>query len=286
MTQAPIIRSLADLRRLTKTWHRGGEVIGVVPTMGALHAGHLSLAEAARQRADRVIVTIFVNPKQFNSPEDLANYPRTEEDDARKLAPLDVDVIYCPDPDQIYPDGFSTNVSIGGLTDVLCGAHRPGHFDGVATVVTKLLLQTSADLAFFGEKDFQQLQLVRRLALDLDIPVEIVGCPTVREADGLALSSRNLRLGSAAREVAPRIAGILTQVAEGLIGGGDFADLRRDAVRELEMAGFGELEYLDYRSERDLTSCARYDAANPARIFIAVWLDGVRLIDNLRVAQT
>jgi len=214
MTPAPIIRSLAELRALTKSWHRNGEVIGVVPTMGALHAGHLSLAQAARAQTDRVIVTIFVNPKQFNSPEDLANYPRTEEDDARKLAPIGVDVIYCPDPDQIYPEGFATNVSVAGLTDVLCGAHRPGHFDGVATVVSKLLLQTAADFAFFGEKDFQQLQVVRRLSRDLDIPVEIVGCPTVRETDGLALSSRNLRLGPAAREIAPKVHEVMAGLVE------------------------------------------------------------------------
>lgn len=284
MTPAPIIRSLAELRALTKSWHRNGELIGVVPTMGALHAGHLSLAQAARAQTDRVIVTIFVNPKQFNSPEDLANYPRTEEDDARKLAPIGVDVIYCPDPDQIYPDGFATNVSVAGLTDVLCGAHRPGHFDGVATVVSKLLLQTAADFAFFGEKDFQQLQVVRRLSRDLDIPIEIVGCPTVRETDGLALSSRNLRLGPAAREVAPKVHEVMAGLAQGLIDGGEVSALRADAARDLEAGGFGELEYLDYRRESDLALCDGYDPACPARLFIAVWLDGVRLIDNMPVA--
>ncbi|MEL6921714.1 MAG: pantoate--beta-alanine ligase, partial [Pseudomonadota bacterium] len=155
---APIIRTLAELRSLTRAGQMAGETIGVVPTMGALHDGHLSLVAAAKEQTDRVIVTIFVNPKQFNSSEDLANYPRTEEEDARKLERFAVDAVYVPYGEQMYPDGFATSVSVEGLTDVLCGAHRPGHFDGVATVVTKLFLQTSADKAFLGEKDFQQLQ--------------------------------------------------------------------------------------------------------------------------------
>lgn len=181
---APIMRTLAELREMTRGWQRAGETIGVVPTMGALHDGHLSLVARAKEMSDRVIVTIFVNPKQFNNPEDLRNYPRTEHEDARKLERFAVDAIYVPDGPQMYPDGFATNISVDGLTNVLCGAHRPGHFDGVATVVTKLFTQTSADLAFFGEKDFQQLQVVRRLARDLDLGVEVVGCPTIREIDG------------------------------------------------------------------------------------------------------
>ncbi|MEO0864952.1 MAG: pantoate--beta-alanine ligase, partial [Pseudomonadota bacterium] len=174
---APIVRTLSQLRAMTRDWHMAGNSIGVVPTMGALHDGHLSLVARAKEMSDRVIVTIFVNPKQFNNAEDLANYPRTEHEDARKLERFAVDAIYVPDGAQMYPDGFATTVSVEGLTDVLCGAHRAGHFDGVATVVTKLITQTSADLAFFGEKDFQQLQVVRRLALDLDLGVEVVGCP-------------------------------------------------------------------------------------------------------------
>jgi len=203
---APIERSLAGLRRQTAIWRKAGETIGVVPTMGALHQGHLSLARAARAACDRVIVTIFVNPKQFNNPDDLKNYPRTEHDDAKKLESIGVDLIYVPDPDQIYPDGFATNVSVSGLTDMLCGAHRPGHFDGVATVVSKLFLQTSADQAFFGEKDYQQLQIVRRMAWDLNIPIEVVGCPTIREEDGLAMSSRNLLISDMSRIKAPVLA--------------------------------------------------------------------------------
>ena len=157
---APILRRLSDLRALTSDWRSKGEVIGVVPTMGALHQGHLSLVEAAKADTDRVIVTIFVNPKQFNNPEDLAKYPRTENEDAQKLAPYGVDVIYVPDPEEIYPQGFATTVSVAGLTDVMEGEFRPGHFDGVATVVAKLFLQTQADRAYFGEKDYQQLMIV------------------------------------------------------------------------------------------------------------------------------
>ena len=208
-----ILRHLDELRAATRGWHRAGEVIGVVPTMGALHDGHLSLVAAAKAACDRVIVTIFVNPKQFNQASDLDNYPRTEEEDARKLERFAVDVVYAPDVDQIYPAGFATNVSVGGMTDVLCGAHRPGHFDGVATVVTKLFTQTSADKAFFGEKDFQQLLVIRRMTEDLDLPVEVLGHPTVREHDGLALSSRNRYLNRAQRETAPALFRTLREVA-------------------------------------------------------------------------
>ncbi|RWI62520.1 pantoate--beta-alanine ligase, partial [Mesorhizobium sp.] len=190
----PIIRTVADLRKTVAVWRQEGLRVAVVPTMGALHEGHLSLVRAALDRADRVIVTLFVNPKQFNSPDDLAAYPRTEHEDAAKLAPLGAHVLYAPHASEMYPDGFATTVSVSGVSDGLCGAFRAGHFDGVATVVAKLFLQTGADLAFFGEKDFQQLHVVRRMARDLDIPIEIVACPTVREEDGLAMSSRNVRL--------------------------------------------------------------------------------------------
>ena len=181
---APIVRTVAELREMTRGWQMAGERIGVVPTMGALHDGHLSLVAAARKVCDRVIVTIFVNPKQFNNPDDLKNYPRTEKDDARKLERFAVDAVFVPDGDEMYPDRFATTVSVAGLTDVMDGVHRPGHFEGVATVVAKLFNQTSATDAFFGEKDFQQLQVVRRMARDLDIPITVHGCPTIREIDG------------------------------------------------------------------------------------------------------
>ena len=177
-------RTLQDLRRLVRAWRRAGCSIGVVPTMGALHAGHLGLAAASRERADRSIVTLFVNPRQFDDQADLARYPRTEEGDREKLAPCGIDLLFAPPREVMYPAGFATNVSVSGLTDALCGADRPGHFDGVATVVTKLLIQTGADFAFFGEKDYQQLATIRRMVRDLGLPVEIVGCPTVRDPDG------------------------------------------------------------------------------------------------------
>lgn len=278
---APIIRKLSDIRALTAGWKAAGERIGVVPTMGALHAGHMSLVEAAKAECDRVIVWIFVNPKQFNNPEDLANYPRTEQDDAAKLAPYAVDAVYAPDVDQVYPEGFATMVSVSGLTDVLCGAHRPGHFDGVATVVSKIFLQTGADRAYFGEKDFQQLQVVRRMACDLDIPIEVVACPTVRETSGLALSSRNLRLSSEGLGRASQLYPILRDLAEELEQGSRFPPLEVRACARLAEAGFAEVEYLELRSEAGLAALDH--AAVPARIFVAAWLDGVRLIDNVPV---
>ncbi|OIQ40168.1 MAG: pantoate--beta-alanine ligase [Roseobacter sp. MedPE-SWde] len=278
---APIIRQLAELRAKHSDWIRAGERVAVVPTMGALHAGHLSLVDAAKAACDRVIVTIFVNPKQFNNPEDLANYPRTEHEDAIKLAPYDVDVIYVPDPDQIYPDGFASTVSVTGVADQMEGASRPGHFDGVATVVAKLFLQTGAHQAFFGEKDYQQLLVVRRMARDLDIPIEVVGCPTVREASGLAMSSRNMRLSAEGVSKAGALYPILTSLAGELSAGGAFADLKQQSEAAILAAGFDELEYLSLCSAEDLSATEL--AREPARLFVAAWIEGVRLIDNIAV---
>lgn len=277
---APIERTLTGLRKQTAIWRKAGETIGVVPTMGALHQGHLSLARAARAACDRVIVTIFVNPKQFNNPDDLKNYPRTEHDDAKKLESTEVDLIYVPDPEQIYPDGFATNVSVSGLTDMLCGAHRPGHFDGVATVVSKLFLQTSADQAFFGEKDYQQLQIVRRMALDLNIPITVVGCPTIREEDGLAMSSRNLLISDMARIKAPAMAEVMNDVRARLLEGAAMSDIGESAESRILAAGFNDIDYFELRS----ADLALLDKAEPdARLFAAAWLAGVRLIDNIAV---
>ncbi|KMK68877.1 pantoate--beta-alanine ligase [Puniceibacterium sp. IMCC21224] len=276
-----ILRTLADLRAQVAAWKRAGESVGVVPTMGALHQGHLSLVSAAKQACDRVIVTIFVNPRQFNSPEDLANYPRTEIEDARKLAPLAVDVVYVPDGAQMYPEGFATTVSVGGLTDVLCGANRPGHFDGVATVVTKLFTQTQADRAYFGEKDYQQVQVVTRLARDLDLPIAVVACPTIREEDGLAMSSRNLLLSDRARVYAPELHRAMKELAQGLIAGKDPTLLHMQAKARLDRAGFTKVEYLDLRACDDLSLLETPD--RPARLLAAAWLAGVRLIDNIAV---
>ncbi|NVO56114.1 pantoate--beta-alanine ligase [Rhodobacteraceae bacterium B1Z28] len=281
---APILRRLADLRALTTHWHRKDGTIGVVPTMGALHQGHLSLVEAAKADCDRVIVTIFVNPKQFNNPEDLAKYPRTEIEDAEKLAPYGVDAIYVPDPDEIYPEGFSTSVIVSGLTDMMEGPFRPGHFDGVATVVAKLFLQTQADRAYFGEKDYQQLMVVRRMARDLDIPIEVIGCPTVREPSGLAMSSRNLLLSPEGLLIAAKKSGIMRDLADQLAAGHAFAPLAQKAEAALIEAGFTEVEYIDLRCAETLEDLPH--ASRPARLFITAWADGVRLIDNIPVSPT
>ena len=276
-----IIRTRDALRETVDAWKASGETVGVVPTMGALHDGHLSLVRAAKKSCDRVIVTIFINPKQFNNPEDYENYPRTEEEDARKLTSLKADVVYVPDGPQMYPEGFATTVSVEGITDGLCGAHRAGHFDGVATIVTKLFTQTQADQAFFGEKDYQQLQVVTRLARDLDLRITVVGCPTIREEDGLAMSSRNLLLSDRARTYAPELHRAMEEMAEGLIAGGDFDTLRAAAVARIERAGFTQVEYLDLRSADTLAVMQTAD--RPARLLAAAWLAGVRLIDNIAV---
>ncbi|MBC7133759.1 MAG: pantoate--beta-alanine ligase [Roseovarius sp.] len=278
---APILRRLDALRATTRPWVRAGERIGVVPTMGALHDGHLSLVAAARAACDRVIVTIFVNPRQFNNAADLANYPRTEDEDARKLARFGVDALWVPDADQMYPAAFATTVSVAGLTDVMEGAYRPGHFDGVATVVTKLFVQTAATDAFFGEKDYQQLLVVRRLAADLDLGVTVHGCPTIRDIDGLALSSRNLLLSDRARTMAPRLHEEMEAVAQGLRAGQPFAALREAALTRLDKAGFTGTDYLDLRAQDDLAALEAPE--RPARLFAAAWLAGVRLIDNIAV---
>lgn len=279
-----IIRRKSDLRAMTSAWHRSGETIGVVLTMGALHSGHLSLVNAAQAKADRVIVTIFVNPRQFNNPEDLAKYPRTEDSDAEKLEPLNIDVLYVPEPEEMYPEGFASTISVSGVSEGLCGGARPGHFDGVATVVSKLLLQTDADFTFFGEKDYQQLQVVRRVATDLDLKTEIIACPTIREEDGLAMSSRNLRLNVEARATAPLIREVLVSTATAIDRGEPVTDALAAARREFVSAGIGEVDYLELRSDPDLVLLEVAD--QPARLFIAAWLDGVRLIDNLPIMAT
>lgn len=278
---APILRSLAELRAAIAPWQRADDSIGVVPTMGALHDGHLSLVAAAKQACKRVIVTIFVNPRQFNKPEDLANYPRTELADAARLAHFGVDAIYVPDGDQIYPNGFATSVSVSGLTEVMDGIHRPGHFEGVTTVVAKLFAQTSATDAFFGEKDFQQLQVIRRMARDLDIPITVHGCPTIRESDGLAMSSRNLLLSDRARTIAPALIEQMQQLAASIIAGRDVVTAQRDAITALERAGFSRVDYLEMRANDDLSILT--DPIRPARLFAAAWLAGVRLIDNIPI---
>ena len=271
-------RTVQDLRRLVSAWRRAGSSIGVVPTMGALHAGHLSLAAASRERAGRSIVTLFVNPKQFNDPADLARYPRTEESDREKLAPLGIDLLFAPPPEVMYPAGFATNISVSGATEGLCGADRPGHFDGVATVVSKLLIQTGADFAFFGEKDYQQLATIRRMVRDLDLPVEIVGCPTVRHPDGLALSSRNALLSPEERACAPALHRALVAAA-GRLRDGEDASCLADAAAGIAAAGFDAVDYVELRDAENLVPMQRLD--RPARLLAAAHIGRARLIDNI-----
>jgi pantoate--beta-alanine ligase len=277
-----ILRSVEALRTLVRGWKAKGQVVGVVPTMGALHEGHLTLARAARAGADRVIVTIFVNPMQFNNPDDLKKYPRTEAADAELLAGVGIDAIFAPPPDEVYPPGFSSTVIVNGVGDPLEGVHRPGHFDGVATVVTKLFGMTLADRAWFGQKDWQQLMVVRRLVADLNLPVDIIGAETVREPDGLAMSSRNRRLSAQARAIAPALHAAMSVAAAAIRAGKPVAEATETARRAVLEAGFEAVEYLELRDAGDL-DVLELRPSRPARLLAAAHLDGVRLIDNIPV---
>lgn len=276
-----VIRTSAELREKVAAWKRSGMLVGVVPTMGALHDGHLSLARAAREQSDRVIVTIFVNPMQFNNASDLDKYPRDEAHDLALLDAEGVDVLFAPGVDEVYPDGFATKVSVAGVSEPLEGAMRPGHFDGVATVVSKLFGMTQAGRAFFGEKDWQQLQVVKRLVEDLNIPVRIMGCPTIREEDGLAMSSRNVRLSAEERAQAPVLHQQMQAAAEAIRQGKDAGAALAAAKAAILAAGFHDVEYLELRTVDGLKPAT--DASEPVRMLAAVWLGDVRLIDNIAV---
>lgn len=277
----PIVRTVSDLRATVAGWRKTGERVAVVPTMGALHEGHLSLVRAAKSQADRVIVTLFVNPTQFGDAADLETYPRTEADDATKLEALKVDLLYAPGVAEIYPDGFVTTVSVAGVSEGLCGTFRPGHFDAVATVVAKLFSQTGADLAFFGEKDYQQLHVIRRMVRDLDIPVSIIACPTIRESDGLAISSRNGQLSGEHRHRAVAMGETLFAAAKQIEDGASVATVLEEAIKALDKFGFETVEYLELRAERDLRPLGTLD--EPARLLVAAYLGATRLIDNVAV---
>ena len=277
-----VARTIAELRRALAPWRNSGVHIGLVPTMGALHAGHLALVGAARGECDRVVATIFVNPKQFAANEDLGSYPRREAADFDLLRGAQVDLVYAPAAAEIYPPQFSTLVRVGRLSEGLCGARRAGHFDGVATVVAKLLIQSMPEAAYFGEKDYQQLMVVRRLARDLDLPVRIEGVATVREADGLALSSRNLYLSAEERQRAPALARVLRAIAARLTREpGAVAAAIGDGRAELEHAGLA-VEYLEIRDAETLAPVDREISA-PARVLAAIHLGRTRLIDNVAI---
>ena len=274
-----IIHDLNALRQMVRAWKAAGQIVGIVPTMGALHAGHLSLVRAAQAECERVIVTIFVNPKQFNNADDLAKYPRTLDTDAGLLRGVGADVVFAPAADLVYPAGFATVVSVSGVAEPLEGALRPGHFDGVATVVAKLFGMTVADRAYFGQKDWQQLQVVKRLVRDLNIPVWVVGVETIREADGLAMSSRNARLGPDARARAPALFAAMNDAAKAIRAGD--ANALQNCTNAVLAAGFDRVEYIDLRDAATLGPAGDMD--RPLRLLAAAWLDGVRLIDNIPV---
>ena len=276
-----ILRTVAELRAVVRGWKAAGELVGVVPTMGALHDGHLSLARAAQAECERVIVTIFVNPMQFNNPEDLKKYPRTLEADAALVETVGVDVIFAPSPEEVYPEGFATTVTVTGVSQPLEGALRPGHFEGVATVVAKLFGMTMADRGYFGQKDWQQLQVVTRLVRDLNMSVWIVGCETIREADGLAMSSRNARLDDAARGKAPVLFAAMTRAVADIRAGGSDRMAIREAAEAVRGAGFDRVEYIELRDAGTLMPSD--DPTRPRRMLAAAWLGGVRLIDNIAV---
>ena len=274
-----ILRTIAEIRAAVGDARQGGMTVGLVPTMGALHEGHLSLVRAARGGNDLVVVSLFVNPAQFSANEDLGSYPRTEEQDARLAADAGADILFAPPVDQIYPDGFATSIHVAGITDVMCGAHRgPGHFDGVVTVVTKLFLIVTPDTAYFGQKDAQQVLVIRRLVRDLDIPVRIVACPIVREADGLAMSSRNAYLDPDSRRRATALNRALDAAEAVVAQGRTDADAVLAAARaQLADAGI-EPEYLELRSPDDLRELDRVGEA--ALLALAAQVGAARLIDN------
>lgn len=280
-----VVRSVADLRSLVRGWRADGLTVALVPTMGALHAGHMSLVHHALGKADRVVVSIFVNPTQFGPNEDFDAYPRQPEQDAAAIMAAGGHAVYLPTVAEMYPDGASTMVEVSGVSSGLCGDARPGHFRGVATVVTKLLLQALPDVAVFGEKDFQQLMVIRRLVQDLDIPVCIVGAPIVREADGLAMSSRNAYLSAEERKTAAQISAVLTEAVTRLRAGAPVSTVCDSARAALLGAGFRAVDYLELRDAETLAPVtdASRDPSRPSRLLVAAFLGKTRLIDNMDV---
>lgn len=282
MSQPVILDTVAALREATRAWRAAGDRVALVPTMGALHSGHISLTQIARARAKRVVVSIFVNPTQFAPNEDFSKYPRTFEADRDKLAGAGVDAIYAPTPDIMYPSGFSTTVSLSGPAAAgLEDRFRPTHFAGVATVVAKLHIQAMPDVAIYGEKDFQQLAVIRQMTRDLDLPIEVLGGETIREADGLALSSRNVYLDAAQRQTAPLLNATMRESAARIRKGEAFEGVMAEGRAKIAAAGFA----LDYLELRDSLTLGTPDVAlgKPLRMLVAAKIGTTRLIDNIAV---
>jgi pantoate--beta-alanine ligase len=280
----PVARTLDDLRWQVFAWRTEGMRVGLVPTMGALHEGHLSLVKLALENADRVVVSLFVNPAQFAPHEDFDTYPRAEGRDAALLAGAGCHLLYAPNASEVYPPGFSTTITVAGVSAPLEGERRPQFFGGVATVVAKLLIQVSPDVAVFGEKDYQQLQVIKRMARDLDLPARIIGAPTRRAEDGLALSSRNAYLSEDERAVAGRLNGILARMALAVGAGSAVNTAEAIAADALMAAGFSSIDYIEVRHAETLASLGPGPIGDaPARVLAAVWLGKTRLIDNMAV---
>lgn len=273
------LRTIEALRTQVATWRRAGERVALVPTMGALHRGHMALVAEAKKHAVRVMVSIFVNPTQFGPNEDFSRYPRPLEQDMELLRDAGADAAWLPSVEIMYPKGFATSIRIGGITEMLEGRHRPGHFDGVATVVAKLFQQVQPDIALFGEKDYQQLCLVKRLVSDLDIPTRVLGVPTIREEDGLALSSRNRYLDAPQREAATTIHKAMKQVAVDIHRGVPSGEALLAGRKMLIDAGFTRIDYFELHDARDLSDRDE----PPARLLVAAWLGTTRLIDNMAI---
>jgi len=279
-----IVRTVADLRAVVRGWKATGERVALIPTMGALHQGHLSLIALGQAHAQRTVASVFVNPKQFAPHEDFDSYPRGEARDAELLAGVGCDLLFAPNVDEMYAPGFSTTINLTGVSEPLEGAARPQFFGGVATVVTKLLIQSQADVALFGEKDYQQLQVIKRVVRDLDLPVEIIGAPTARAEDGLALSSRNAYLSPEERAAAVALPDALKAAAQAVAAGGRIDDAEAAGKTALINAGFRQIDYFDVREAGDLSRLGPGPIGDArGRILVAAWLGKTRLIDNMAV---
>ena len=276
-----IIREINALRRAVAELRRGGGSVALVPTMGALHAGHMALAREGKRLAGHLVASIFVNPTQFGPNEDLGSYPRREAEDAEMLAAKGCAILWAPDAATMYPEGYATTISVSGVSEDLDGAARPGHFAGVATVVAKLFNQVQPDVALFGEKDYQQLAVIRRMVVDLDLPVRIVAVPTQRDADGLALSSRNAYLSQEERRAARALPRALLEAAYSIRSGAEVASALGEARQKLAEAGFGPIDYVELRDAQDLQPMPALTA--PARLLAAARIGRTRLIDNIEL---
>ena len=279
-----IVRTVADLRAQVRDWKAAGERVALIPTMGALHEGHLSLIKLSQVHAHRTVASIFVNPKQFAPHEDFDSYPRGEARDVELLAGVGCDLLFAPNVAEMYAPGFSTAIEVSGVSEPLEGAARPRFFGGVATVVTKLLIQAQAEVALFGEKDYQQLQVIKRVVRDLDLPVEIIGAPTARAEDGLALSSRNAYLSPEERAAAVALPNAMKAAARAVAAGGRVDEAEAQAKAALTAAGFRQVDYFDVREANDLSRLGPGPIGDAqGRILVAAWLGKTRLIDNMAV---